>query len=353
MGGHVVKRAKDLDLVLHIGLHKTASSYIQNMLSTRRYDLLRAGVLYPLTGLFDTTMANTRDGAQSGHAMFTRTGNIYKRLQQELLTEAPSNCSTVLLSSENFTIWHRPMTAEQQLEKFNDFRSVKVVLVLRRQDTWIESYYKQIIDGHRDYQTLSFDEFLATEGPKLLDYHQRFTPWREVVGADNFHVMSYDDVADADELCRSLVEIAGVDPSVLGDTSHVADLRYDSVRAIDTVGLRILNGYRFDSRELRTSVAKAIYDAAPAGDIPLLTPEARAAIIEHCAPVNERIEAEWFDRPVPGLRFGKQLADKQVAHPGGPELVEYVGRVIALCEEARPRDTVPLPDTESLLDEQA
>ena len=47
-------------------------------------------------------------------------------------------------------------------------------------------------------------------------------------------------------------------PSI--EVNESADLPvYESVRAIDTLGLRVLNSYRLDSRETRTGIAKSIY----------------------------------------------------------------------------------------------
>jgi hypothetical protein len=107
------------------------------------------------------------------------------------------------------------------------------------------------------------------------------------------------------------------------------------VRPIDTLGLRILNAYRLDDRELRTRVARLIYAAAPDGDIELMTREMREGIQALCGPVNERIEREWFKEAVPGFRFGAALDDSAANLPTGSEIVDYIDQVISLCEGAR------------------
>lgn len=323
-------RAKDLTLVMHIGLHKTGTTYMQNLFSAHRHDLLRAGLLYPSTGVASISSSATREGAQSGHGLLTRSSNGTKQLVAQLMDEIPRSATTVLLSSENFTLRDRP--PEQHIQKFAAFGTIKVVLVLRRQDSWIESYYKQVIDGHRDFETRSFDAFLEQEGPLLLDFYSRFSPWRELVGPDNFHVLSYDDEPDATALCRKIVEIAGVSADVLGGAAPLALPSYHSVRAIDTLGLRILNAYRVPVRERRSELAKAIYDVAPEGDIELLTPEMQQAIESVYAPINERIEAEWFKTPVPGFRFGRPRRGNSLLAPSGPDVLRYLDQVLTLCE---------------------
>jgi hypothetical protein len=336
MGDHVAKSAHDVTLILHIGLHKTASSYVQNVLSARRYDLLREGVLYPTTGAVDDATVRTRDGAQSGHALFTRPGDRLG-LVTELLTELPDTVSKVLLSSEDFTLPRRKPTPEQHLSGLSAFGTVKVILVLRRQDMWIESFYKQIVDQYNTSETRSFDEFLRQAGPSLLDFHRRFSAWRDLVGPENFHVLSYDDLPGGAAIYRRMLEIAGVGGSLLDKSASVPVPRYESVRAIDTLGLRILNSYRLKSREARIAAAKSIYSVAPATDIELLTPEIQAGIEAFCAPINERIETEWFKEPVPGFRFGSAPRGTPPTPPTGPEVVDYIDQVISTCEEARQR----------------
>lgn len=330
----MAKRVKDVDVVLHIGLHKTATTYVQNMLAARRYDLLGEGVLYPTAGTIDRTAVSTRDGAQSGHALFARPGDR-TALVADLVNELPDSTSTVLLSAEDFTLPGQKVTPAVLLDRFSAFGSVKVVLVLRRQDTWLESVYKQIVDQYVNYETRSFGDYLAQVGPQVLDFHTRFSPWRDLVGPDSFHAISYDDVDGGAAIYRRLLEVAGVSGPLLEVDDSVVVPRYDSVRPVDTLGLRILNGYRLTDRETRIRVAKAIYDVAPAGEIELVTPQMREAIVTTCAPINERIEAEWFDEPVPGLRFGTEPRRPQAAAPTADELIEYVDRVIALCDAGR------------------
>lgn len=327
------KSVEDVTLILHVGLHKTASSYVQNLLSAHRYDLLAEGVLYPTTGTADGVGARTREGAQSGHILFTRPGDR-NDLVSTLLAELPDTVSTVLLSAEDFTLPRRRPTPEQYLSAFSAFGTVKVILVLRRQDAWVESFYKQNVDQYNKSETRSFDEFVRQVGPTLLDFHTRFAPWRDLVGPENFHVLSYDDLPDGAAMYRRFLEIAGVGGALLDQAASIPVPRYESVRAIDTLGLRILNSYRLEDRETRVRIAKSIYAAAPEGEIELMTPTMRDGIQARYGAINERIEAEWFREPVPGFRFGAPLPATG-SPPSGPEVVDYLDQVITLCEAAR------------------
>lgn len=334
----MASRAGDRTLVLHIGLHKTATSYLQNVWSARRYDLLQEGILYPIAGTgslargVDRLQLTTRKGAQSGHAVFTRPVEARQALG-DLLQELPETVGTVLLSSEDFSLGR--VAPERYIELFSDFGTVKVVLVLRRQDFWIESYYKQVVDQYGNFETRSCPEYLRQEGATLLDFHARFSPWRDLVGPENFTVLSYDDMAGGEAICRRILELAGLRGPLLDEAGSIPVPRYESIRGIDTVGLRILNGYHLADRDERTRTAQRIYAVAPAGDLELLTPAMRQAIVETYAEVNARIESEWFDQPVPGFRFASTAA-RSIKAPETAELLDYVDRVLELCEAARP-----------------
>jgi hypothetical protein len=342
-GPGLPRQARDKDLVLHIGLHKTASSFVQGLLAASRDDLLAHGVLYPTTGIVDKAEAGTREGAGSGQALLSRPGRQHA-LKSQLFAEIPDGVSTVLISSEEFGRVAATPTPARLVARFSAFRSIQVVLVLRRQDEWIESYYKQVVDQFRNFETRSFVQFLHEAGPRLLDFHARFSPWRDLVGPENFHVLSYDDLPDGVAICRRLLEIAGVEGPVLDGLGSIEVPRYDSVRAIDTVGLRILNAYRLEDRETRTRTACSIYDVAPSGDIELLTPGLRDEIKATWDPVNARIEDEWLSTPAPGFRFGSAPPVRAATAPSGPDMIDYLDRVIALCEDAR---TTPAPEAGS------
>ena len=116
------------------------------------------------------------------------------------------------------------------------------------------------------------------------------------------------------------------------------DMANESVRGIDTVGLRVLNTYRLEDRSLRVATARSIYDSAPDGEIELLTPVVREAIRDACFTTNKRIETEWFREPVPGLCFGTDVATPAGSPPSTRALLDYLDRVVALCEAARKSD---------------
>ncbi|GAB2984758.1 hypothetical protein [Nocardioides montaniterrae] len=320
--------AKDLELVVHIGLHKTASTYVQSVLSAHRLELLQQGLVYPINGT-PQMQVRTREGARSGHALLTfRKGR--QEVLEQVLREVPRDATKVLVSAEDFT--HPRRDPEEMFSTFAAFGRVRVVVTLRRQDDWIESYYKQRVDQFHSAESRSIGGFLEDEGPWLLDLHRRLSPWRDLAGADAFHVLSYDDLPCADAQVAALLAIAGVEVEL----PPIDVPRYDSARAIDTIGMRLLNGIGLTDRTIRNTAAQEVYAASPEGDLALLDTAQREAIRAHCAPINERIEREWAAGPLPGFRFGRP--DRPAPQPPTAEaMAAYVDRVLTICDAARRR----------------
>ncbi|HET8562010.1 MAG TPA: hypothetical protein VFL69_15940, partial [Marmoricola sp.] len=136
-------------------------------------------------------------------------------------------------------------------------------------------------------------------------------------------------------ICRKILAIAGVRGPLLDEAAAVDVPGYTSVRAVDTLGLRILNSYRLPSREDRTDAARAICRMAPPWGLELMSDAMREGIAAYCAPINERIEAEWFSEPVAGLRFDAALRGGAPTTPTGVDVADYLDRVIDLCERVR------------------
>ena len=160
------RSAKDRTLIVHIGLHKTATTYVQNVLSVRRYDLLARR--RPLSDYGDLGLGRSRAlgrGRSAGTASSPCGGPPSEASCPSCLTEIPDTAPRVLLSSEDFS-QPRADSGAQYIRRFSDFGSVKIVLVLRRQDDWIESYYKQVVNQYGNFETRSFEDYLERRGAR-------------------------------------------------------------------------------------------------------------------------------------------------------------------------------------------
>ncbi|MEO5902496.1 MAG: hypothetical protein ABIQ55_00630 [Gemmatimonadaceae bacterium] len=77
---------------------------------------------------------------------------------------------------------------------------VKIVAYLRRQDEWLDSFYRERLKWTLgDFlETRSIEEFWPEEGDLWLDYKQRIGVWIAAVDPENAIVRSYRDVQERD-----------------------------------------------------------------------------------------------------------------------------------------------------------
>jgi hypothetical protein len=128
-------------LVLHVGLHKTGTSYLQLWLYRNRERLKASGVAYPD---FYLKMPNANHH-KLADAIKSR-GLDLKQAAKELDVASLDN-EAVILSSETFSsLFHRGRQDAQEFkEAFSMFFSISIVIYLRRQDEMLESSYAEIV----------------------------------------------------------------------------------------------------------------------------------------------------------------------------------------------------------------
>ena len=172
-------------IFLHIGLHKTGTTTIQESLFAEQEKLNQNGVLVPAVGqpfpqnaghhnlaweLFDFKKFSAKNG--------TWDDLIY------LINEVPHK--RIILSSEEFT--RIPVSKIEQikirLEKFQ----VKIVVYIRRQDKILQSFWAEMIkSGRTPNFTTGFIEWLENNQYifSQVDFQSVLKRWSDVFGKDN------------------------------------------------------------------------------------------------------------------------------------------------------------------------
>jgi len=164
-------------LILHVGQSKTGTSTIQDFFAQNSSSLLRgSGLLYPNAG---------RQGAAHHRiaALFLPAGNggwikredaasLRRRLSDEC---AASGATTVVASSEAL---YNARSLDEVRAFFADF-DVEVLVILRRQDRWLDSLYQhQLKVGETSLDRHAWLKArLAT-----LDYAARVGRWADAFG---------------------------------------------------------------------------------------------------------------------------------------------------------------------------
>lgn len=134
-----------MELIVHAGYPKSATSTIQAKLYANRDTLLRHGILYPAAGMFEKERAHHMLGwaiagqkAPSGKPL-PRAAEIL----QTVFDEAQANAAQrVIISSESLAAVLRDTPSKlTALLQNGPFNSVRLELVARRADEYLESFF--------------------------------------------------------------------------------------------------------------------------------------------------------------------------------------------------------------------
>ncbi|WP_157020479.1 MULTISPECIES: hypothetical protein [Paracoccus] len=172
-------------IFLHIGTHKTATTWLQHYFARNSDRLNDFGFYYPHAGR--VTQAQHR----LGQAVFQRPQQaqsldgimVWEKLKRELENTYYQN---IIISSEEFEWIRHPQVIKQFLPNVE----IHLIVYLRRQDDYLESLYGQQI---RDFQPrISKDiyRYIDENSLEFLDYNALLTRWS--LASDNITVRIFD-----------------------------------------------------------------------------------------------------------------------------------------------------------------
>jgi hypothetical protein len=228
-------------LYVHIGAHKTGSTYIQKWCS-ENCDILRAtGVMYPKYGrdlLF----------GHHGLAQIVRPDYDLQAAQYHLRQEIGDFPGDVLVSSENFEY----LSTEQvsALVQLFEPKDVKIIYFYRN---WTPLLYSMWQEEIKHGSTMIYQEFCLHHitfpfSSRLLNFIDVIDRFAAAVGRDNMRVTSYDTVAASKNVLEQLLSIARPKQD-FSLAQEIVNRSYDpfiteSIRALN--GIMLLRGHPRD-----------------------------------------------------------------------------------------------------------
>ena len=224
-------------LYVHIGTGKTGTTAIQSTLLGSKNYLANYNVQYAVSGLngvnHHALCFNSyayRTGIKAKDALYIQ----YNNLRQEIEV---SKCDNIIISSEDF-----PGLDECQVEEFvkyfSDVAEVHVIVYLRRQDLFLESWYAQIIKAGA--VNTRIDSLQAQlEEKNILDYYSLVERWaKKLVSIKNIHVRPFErDLFYKDDIVLEFLKIMGVDSI---DSGSLNRSRVDENLSITRVQIEII-----------------------------------------------------------------------------------------------------------------
>jgi hypothetical protein len=281
-------------LVLHLGLHKTASTWLQRQFLDQSAALAAQGVLVPLAGLPDAAFRAVRPGGFPGHQGLLsalRRGDEapWAALGKEV---AASGCDTVLISCENMALPtdpERDALLARLFVRLGGAADVRVVAFVRSPDTWAEAYWaEQVCNGLRaGARTLA--EFLVDHGDSLTDLPGLFAPFEAFAGAP-VRLVDHDRAAAQGTHWQDFGAAAGLR---LGDVPLPDSVRaraYPGPDRSQTQAALAVNAL-IAAEHLRQRTLRAFFAAQPPGTdrASFLPPEGRLALVDAFAAKS----ADW------------------------------------------------------------
>ncbi len=161
-------------LILHVGVHRTGTTSTQKFMRENFQPLLKKGCLYPF-GVARHDRVVRRLLRNEVPAI-----KLARDLERRAASH-PSHVHTVVLSDEDMSMIPDFRVFEPLKETFD----VKIVMSLRRQDLWLESWYLQNVKWQWNpaLAHLTFDQFFARRADFFwIDYAARFAHFEAVFG---------------------------------------------------------------------------------------------------------------------------------------------------------------------------
>lgn len=268
-------------LVLHVGLHKTGTTFLQHHLLQHRDALRRMGVLVPQTG-FNVDVQG-RPGALSGHQGLVRAlrhgdDATWADLHAEI---AASPARTVVISAENMgfpTAPDRDDLIAALFARLGHFAQVQVVAVARRADIYAEAFWREWVCTGHPAGCRSLPEFLVDHRDTLTNLEALFAPFEAHAKAP-VRLADFDALLASDRLWQGFCKLAGL----RADLPELDAPRYPSPDRDAVQLMQLLNMIGPDTG--RRARIMAAYFAAPppprpGADQSLLAPTARRALLD-------------------------------------------------------------------------
>ena len=277
-----------MQVTIHIGTYKTATSAIQWGLARSTKALRRVGAKYADTGLnvnlskhlhlFDRVV----DGGYNNDRHLTHKDEDYLGgLRAEL---AEPGVSHLLISEEELS-YPTPDIA-RYLAPLAETAAVEIVAVVRRQPEFLESLYLQFLKEPLRQLTDTFDEFLDSEYARYGDFAAVLEPWEETFGQDSMTVIDFDELRKGDVVANFAMQL-GL-PKGLKAPDHV--INPSITPAAGELLRRIAESAPHFPRMALAGMLRQI--DAGAGTT-LLTPEVTERILDQFRDSNAKLEAKY------------------------------------------------------------
>ena len=236
--------------LIHIGPHKTGTTYLQASFQALRQSLLERGICYPQMWQGEYPLGHQRLAPRLQSGTDDGLADAFRRLEDQ-------GCHTILISAEDLSD-----LTDYGVAYFRSLlgnAAARIIFYCRRwSETMPSAWQETVKQGH----TMTLPEFTAENigaplESKLMNYDLILRRYSEQFGADNISLVSYSNIIDDDgdlfvHFCRSF--LSWIDPPVpdLGKLNVSLDI-------VDVEVIRALNVIEQSAGGARSSAIRQSY----------------------------------------------------------------------------------------------
>jgi hypothetical protein len=299
---------------IHIGFHKTGTTAIQQFLHANRRVLGEKGFLYPGKNVahHEIGWAILGEDGSRGTAGEHRTeaGELSREIRKSPLRNVIISTETLCKSGRGIPSAIRDFIREAS----GGSEDVRIIAYVRRQDYWLDSWYRENVKNIRSRTTKTFPEFRAEFDENLLDFYRRLVLWREVFGAENMCIRTYESSALHNGIFRDFLGIAGLD--LTGDFVLPSDQESNISLDRERVEImRLCNKYAGADTRLHMFVVKRLGEIRKR-ETPstryYLSPAERISLLRKFGESNRKVALEFLKRE-DGILFSDPWPDPDEA----------------------------------------
>lgn len=300
--------------VLHVGPHKTATTWMQTNLHANAAALEKAGWLYPQTG--ERVVIAHHDLSDNPKEILDENSKLVASLKKIIDTAAAGNLN-ILLSSEGFSKWRPPHL--KRLKELVEPHEMRIVYTLRDPVSLVYSLWAQKVKtgGPKSFPEHYADQVGKAGKSRALDPFADLEKYREIEGTE-LTVLLFDEIRRQN---RDIFDVLTEDVLKVGRLPHVEDgnaNERESLEMTEFMRAMLVRMGRWKGGE-RVNIGRVFKH--------MLTGSTRSAIVEAVAAVPQAQRVMVVDRDDDALlkmerRIAKRYAGAMVPPPGAKLFLE-------------------------------
>ncbi len=302
---------RKMELILHIGYHRTGTSAIQNFLWENRQVLAKHGVLYPEFPWagpthFELALSFNSPARQAANAVmlppakkspynFIPTHSPAERWTELAQVAKAAGLPKVVVSTECFLEWLDPALVAQTIDTKLFIPKIKVYL--RPQADWLESVYAQVI---KDREFRWHHGMARLPQNSQLDYAATINQWAKAFGSKAIQLDIYHAPQDPADLSKRFLTEIGAEAAIKDPAIKFSQKVNASLSPEATLVLKQLNRYdmndplHYQALELLREIEPQIPQNPKAR---LLTRQAWWQLNSAQAKGNQELAKQFLHRP--------------------------------------------------------